>query len=448
VSTDHDDQLERIKAEIRAEADAARVRLPLPRHDPPAPPPSVDTGGIERARLDYSIGELTGPDYQAFVELAFRSLLKRDPDDAGSEAQIRLLAAGRPKAEILGNLRWSAEGRRVGTRVRGLRLRYLLAKASRVPLAGYLLDWALALAGLPFLLRHMRGAETVTAARFRAIDTVERERIDAVRAEMVARTDELRGDLHALRARMDGAEQRLATLDARADRLEQRADAAADAQDVAALRHHVHSINHWLVSLQQALDTVEQAAGTEREEADAFAALCAGETAARDGREARDTRRANALAARLRPEAAVFDLGSGDGSGLLALRSHGLRAHGVEGNRVLAERARARGADVAAGEPMEALARVTDGDLDALGLAAAAFAPAQVPALLAHARRVLKPGGCLLVRLEREPWRLRGDDAMADAPAAWNAWLRAAGFDVADDADGLLPDALLARRTD
>jgi len=443
VSTDHDDQLERIKAEIRAEADAARARLPLPRHDPPpAPPPPAGASGIERARLDYSIGELTGADYQDFVELAFRSLLKRDPDDAGSEAQIRLLAAGRPKAEILGNLRWSAEGRRVGTRVRGLRPRYLLAKASRVPLAGFVLDWALALAGLPFLLRHMRGAETVTAARFRAIDTLERERIDALRAEQVARTDELRGELHALRARVDGAEQRLATLDARADRLEQ------GDSEVAALRHHVHSINHWLVSLQQALDTIEQAVGSEREEADAFAALCAGEPATRDVREARNTRRANALAARLRPEAAVFDLGSGDGSGLLALCSHGLRAHGIEANRVLAERARARGADIAAGEPLEALARVADGDLDALGLAAAAFAPAQVPVLLAHARRVLKPTGCLLVRLEHEPWRLRGDSAMAGAPAAWNTWLQAAGFAVADGADGLLPDALLARRAD
>ncbi|HEX5125053.1 MAG TPA: hypothetical protein VFV97_17545, partial [Rhodanobacteraceae bacterium] len=105
-----DSYLERVKAEIRAEADTARQRAPLPRREAP-PPRSTPTvsqdGTIDRARLDYAIAELTGEHYTAFVDRAFRALLKRPPDEPGLDAQVRLLAAGAPKAEILGNLRYS-----------------------------------------------------------------------------------------------------------------------------------------------------------------------------------------------------------------------------------------------------------------------------------------------------------------------------------------------------
>ncbi len=73
------------------------MRDPLPRRDPPpratqARRPAFDEG-IERERLDYAIGELTGPHYRAFLDQAFRALLKRPPDEAGSELQIHLLVA-------------------------------------------------------------------------------------------------------------------------------------------------------------------------------------------------------------------------------------------------------------------------------------------------------------------------------------------------------------------
>src|SRR5690348_1983175 len=64
-SNRNDDYLERVKAEIRAEADAARARAPLPRDDVAAPavPARPRQDGIERNRLDYAISELTGSHY-------------------------------------------------------------------------------------------------------------------------------------------------------------------------------------------------------------------------------------------------------------------------------------------------------------------------------------------------------------------------------------------------
>lgn len=250
-SNRNDDYLERVKAEIRAEADAARARAPLPRDDVAAPAvlarPRQD--GIERNRIDYAISELTGSHYSAFVDQAFRALLKRAPDDAGSAMQIRLLGAGASKAEVLGNLRWSPEGRRVGTRVRGLLPRYALAKLARVPVLGYFIDWSLALAGLPVLLRHQRAADTSVAARFDASVDAQRThddrlaRLDAAIAELGAERDRRNADAEAQREhgrRMDELSTRLAALRAehealtegvrritpRLDELERAADAA------------------------------------------------------------------------------------------------------------------------------------------------------------------------------------------------------------------------------
>jgi predicted nucleic acid-binding Zn-ribbon protein len=228
-SNRNDDYLERVKAEIRAEADAARTRTPLPRHEVPAAQahPAARQDGIERDRLDYTINELAGTQYSAFIDQAFRALLKRPPDEAGSAIQIRLLAAGASKAEVLGNLRWSPEGRRVGTRVRGLLPRYAQAKLARVPVLGYLVDWGLALAGLPILLRHQRAADTSVAARFDAALGAQRTHADRLAAldtavsELGAERDRRNADAEAQREhgrRLDELTSRIAAFSTEHDR--------------------------------------------------------------------------------------------------------------------------------------------------------------------------------------------------------------------------------------
>lgn len=453
----NDDYLERVKAEIRAEAEAARERAPLPRIDPAprAARSSPQQDGIEHGRLDYAIGELTGADYRAFIDHAFRALLKRAPDDAGGEAQTRLLAAGAAKAEVLGNLRWSPEGRRIGVRVRGLLPRYVLAKSARVPVLGYLLQWGLALAGLPLLLRHQRAADTSIAARFGSVTDAQRNHearfgdhearlgdLQRGLADLVAehdrRSDAIRADIQRMLLRLD-------ELEHRASRAEGRIGGAA--QEMIDLRHYVHAANHWITSLQRNLDELERDAAAVRERADAFAASVpesAPQTAARRQRHADWC---GLLAARAPAGAAVLDLGSGDGAWLEALAARGFAAHGVETNHALVLAAQGRGLRIAEGAPPEVLARCADADVDVISLSAALL-PADAAAtaeLLGDALRALKPGATLLLRMEAEPYRFAAQSASID-PARAAALLHAAGFVDATTAAGADAAAVLARR--
>ncbi|HEY0232369.1 MAG TPA: methionine biosynthesis protein MetW [Dokdonella sp.] len=452
-SSPQDDYLERVKTEIRAEAEIARARDPLPRHDPPpraaqAQRPAFDEG-IERGRLDYAIGELTGPHYRAFLDQAFRAVLKRPPDEAGSELQIRLLAAGASKAEVLGNLRWSPEGRRVGTRVRGLLPRYALAKLVRVPLLGYFVEWGLAFAGLPLLLRHQRAADTSSAARFSALDeaqTSTRRGLDELRASHAAldaehdrRSDAMRADIGRMLLRLDALEEQARTLEARA---------VASAHEAIELRHYVHAANHWITSLQRSLGDLEDAAASGRERADALAASIDVGAEEASARGARHASWSAVLATRLPAGARMLDLDSGDGAWLGALAARGVAASGVEANAALVARAQRQGLAIALGDPLAVLMRCADGDLDGLSLTATTLArdEADIATLLGEARRVLKPGGQLLLRCELEPHRLVLADVALDAAQQSGALLAAAGFVAPTNLPAHRAHAVLAQR--
>lgn len=444
----NDDYLERVKAEIRTEAQAARERAPLPRIEPAprAARSSPQQDGIEHGRLDYAIGELTGADYRAFIDRAFRALLKRAPDDAGGEAQTRLLAAGAAKAEVLGNLRWSPEGRRIGVRVHGLLPRYVLAKSARVPVLGYLLQWGLALAGLPLLLRHQRAADTSIAARFGSVTDAQRDHearlgdlqrgLADLLAEHDRRSDAIRADIQRMLLRLD-------ELEHRANRAEGRIGSAA--QEMIDLRHYVHAANHWITSLQRNLDDLERDAATVRERADAFAASVPESAQQAAARTQRHADWCGLLAARVPAGAAVLDLGSGDGTWLEALGARGFAADGVEANHALVLAAQSRGLRIAEGAAAAVLARCADAGLDAITLSAALL-PAEAAAtaeLLGEALRALKPGGTLLLRIEAEPYRFAS--AQID-PARAATLLQAAGFVDATSAHGADAAAVLARR--
>jgi hypothetical protein len=454
----NDDYLERIKAEIRAEADLARARDPLPRCEPPsrAALQASINDGIERDRLDYGIGELTGAHHRAFVDQAFRALLKRPPDESWSEVQVHLLAGGASKAEVLGNLRYSSAGRRIGTRVRGLLPRYALAKLARVPVLGYCVDWGLALAGLPILLRHQRAADALVDARFTATANTQRDHtsrvdnlkshLDALSAEHDRRSEVVREDIQRALLCLDDLERRAAVLERRVAELEKHAD--AEAHEIVELRHYVHTANHWVSSLQRSLGELEDVANLDREHAQALAAAIGETSEEAAARRMRHTTWSAALAAYLPTGARVLDLGSGDGAWLDALAVHGIATNGIETNHALVSRAQARGTHVALGDSFDALARCADASLDALVLAVYTFgaSPVGITTFLTEARRTLKAGGCLLLRFEQEPGRLFDAPTGTPDPQHWALILGAAGF----SAPSVLPAsggaAVLARQ--
>jgi SAM-dependent methyltransferase len=95
----------------------------------------------------------------------------------------------------------------------------------------------------------------------------------------------------------------------------------------------------------------------------------------------------------------VLDLGPGRGEWLALLAGAGVPAVGVDDNPAMVEHLRLRGLDVACGDAAAHLAVVRDGALDAL----TAFHVVEhldleaLLELLAQARRVLRPGGLLIL---------------------------------------------------
>lgn len=458
VSANSDDYLNKVKAEIRAEADAARARAPrMRREDLPVPAPVARADGIDPARRDYAIGELTGTHYSTFVDQAFRAVLKRAPDDAGAAAQVRLLGQGASKAEVLGNLRWSSEGRRIGTHVRGLLPRYVLAKLARVPLLGYAIDWAMALAALPLLLRHQRAADTQVAARFDAAADMQRQQESHLATLYAARDAQQQQTLVALTERVGGLDamheqhnqwlrEDLQRMQLLLEELQQQAEAArqqhasraaelaaaiaARSSEVGELRHYVHAANHWIASMQASVASLDEAVAAEREQADALAAVVGANGKDTADRSARYTQWAVRLAAELPPGAKVLDIGSGDGAWLQALAAHAVAASGVETNRTLVAQAQARDLRVAAGDAQSSLAHCALASLQAVTLDCAAIAgEAPFARVLAQILDALVPGGWLLLRVEDHAWRAIAIAPMPQLDAArWADVLAAAGF--------------------
>lgn len=127
--------LERILAIVRAEAMRRGAQVTaMPGNEPMAV-------GVARRPA------LVGPrshvrDFLALgsddmLDAAYRELLHRPPDGAGVAGYRRALRTGyRTKAEVLGRIRYSAEGRRHAVAVPGLRGAFACSLLYRVPLAG------------------------------------------------------------------------------------------------------------------------------------------------------------------------------------------------------------------------------------------------------------------------------------------------------------------------
>ena len=99
------------------------------------------------------IEALMGLDDSIFIQTAYAALLNRRPDEAGLRHYSAELAAGHSRIMVLGELRYSDEGRRVGTPVPNLRRRFLLHRLYRIRVFGRVLRTLTGVAALPGLLR-------------------------------------------------------------------------------------------------------------------------------------------------------------------------------------------------------------------------------------------------------------------------------------------------------
>lgn len=169
--------VQRLHEEIRAEAG----QWPLPQSvDAVAAPHDGAALPLDHPQRDrYALDDLVHAHGEAFVERAYRSVLKRAPDAAALLATLERLLRGDSKIAILGDLRWSAEGRARAVRIDGLRWRYAFWRATQWPVVGGAIERAALLVELPAIAREQRRLGQLMHQA--ESDTAE---ITALRAEM------------------------------------------------------------------------------------------------------------------------------------------------------------------------------------------------------------------------------------------------------------------------
>lgn len=381
-----DNSLRRIKEEIRAEAVAARLRAEQSTQMASAP---ALLGRIAPPRNRLTIKELSRFQYVDFIEQAYASLLRRTPDSTGFAAQVRLLETGRSKIEVLGNLRFSGEGREIGVHVPWLLPRYLLAKSTRIPLLGYVIEWLMCIGGLPRILRHQRAADAYHAAR---------------NHELKRELPEVMNQFDLLREEMARFERERAGVDTQLQQFGERfplvhSEIGGAFNEIRDLRHLVLSMNHWLASLRQNLSALEAAEVEHSRGKDAmYADIFEQVTRADPTRARRLDQWSAAFAATLPATPDVLDIGSGT-DWLQRLSGLGVSVTGINANNEIGQRARDAGITVAVAEPSEVLARIADQSLDGVSILdfPALLRSMSAPALLEALFRVLRPGGKVIV---------------------------------------------------
>lgn len=420
-----ENSLDRVKDEIREDAGSVRRRAgelvvnqgkrPKNRAQEPA-----------ALRDSYSIDELCQSNFTTFLDRAYQSLLRRKPDSAGYDAQLQLLAAGGSKIEVLGNLRWSAEGRDIGVRVPTLLPRYLFSKVTRIPVIGYLIEWLVSLCALPRMIRHQRATDVYNSARRHEMrDQIQSlgKQIESIHLEL-GRLDKLEAGQSELSRGLDQLIDRVRSLEENAGHV--------NAQSIE-LQHTVLSMNHWLASLRNNLSALEAAEHEQQRHSDALRADVARRVMDSDKyRRASMEFWSSRLLANLPANANVLDLCSGEGW-LSQLCECGLEACAVAHGGEIASRSGALGRKLIFEQPAAVLARTAEHSLHGLTALDVGFLLRRIPAadLFNGVRRVLREKGWVLFgfngpatvmdRLDGQP------EASIDGPLMVQALL-AAGF--------------------
>lgn len=110
-----------------------------------------------RSNNRYHISDLLRYHDRAFVENAFRAILKRPPDATEFARDLKRLRSGEfNKVDLLAALRYSNEGKAKGVELDGLKVPALVRQLGQLPIVGYFIRLALAVARLPNQVRDQR----------------------------------------------------------------------------------------------------------------------------------------------------------------------------------------------------------------------------------------------------------------------------------------------------
>jgi ubiquinone/menaquinone biosynthesis C-methylase UbiE len=334
----------------------------------------------------YHVSDFLGFHDEAFVVAAYRALLKRDPDNDTARHFLGGLREGTlSKVEILGQIRFSAEGRRLKVRVRGLMLPFGLRTLYRIPVLGYFLRLATGILRLPVILRHheafvefaprlhaqLGNHLNVLCGQLEAASASMATRSRELELRIASNTAALERSLYSLRRELAQQDHRLSLLLCEA---RQRLPAPLSQAQLAAFSKEAQ---HRFDPLYAAFEDMFRGTSEDiKNRVRVYLPVISEAAAGKKGRP-------------------VLDVGCGRGEWLELLKEEGLEARGVEINRVFLEQCRERGLQVVEGDMLEYLQALPDASVGAVtGFHVIEHLPfASMIRLLDETVRVLMPGG-------------------------------------------------------
>lgn len=232
-----------------------------------------ESDGCLAHKPEYAFTDFLAYHDEDFVRSAYRCVLQREPDAGGLAHYLDMLRTGRmSKAEILGRLRYSSEGKTCAVPIHGLLLPFALQSAYHIPVLGYGLALANFIVRLPTIVRNWQRFEAYTLYKQReqvrqhnsfasqveiVINQAQhelRER-DAQLVHLLAGLLAIKPVVDEIGPRMDDIEKRKANvveLAATTTRIEESLTKKADATLVETL---ASQINEKIFTLTQALET-------------------------------------------------------------------------------------------------------------------------------------------------------------------------------------------------
>ena len=168
----------------------------------------------------YTLNDFLNYHDEVFVHFAYRAILGREADSAGMNHYLGKLRAGKlSKIEILGRLRYSPEGKKKRTFIKGLITPFVLYSLYRVPVIGYLLRWFVIMLRLPVLTANFEEFHAFVNWRFAQTEGMFNRNMENIESRLaLVDTDRLLDDKHEIITHL---QQQISNLDDQIFRLRQ-----------------------------------------------------------------------------------------------------------------------------------------------------------------------------------------------------------------------------------
>jgi FkbM family methyltransferase len=349
----------------------------------------------------YHVNDLLKYHDREFIWNAYRAILKREPDERGLADFLALLRSGsRNKIDILASLHSSGEGMRAGVTVEGLSTPALIRKFYRLPGIGYLAEMMVTIARLPMLVRSQRQTENHLIAQQERITGHIAQTSHQLLEKINQLLDKIKENQQDAKRQADSLREASLELQTSLKRLAQhwKQIAVVQHQQVKALFREQQILrNREPANRRVAGSHLAERLGAS--DIDQIEASLTEHLRGTPDSLKKDLDFYLSLLNASRVTGEILDLGCGRGIWLQHLKESGLPATGVEANSHLVAAGRKRGLEIIHSDVIEHLRQLPEASLQAVtGFHVIEhFEFHDLLQLLAEIRRVLKPGGVVIV---------------------------------------------------